>query len=80
MKQEILNEIKKRAETKKDGIYQYKGNYYGVYKNSVFAWSDYFGNIHEISYGFNVSKGKVERYDVKNILRGYLKQLKEIIN
>jgi len=25
MKQATLNEIKKRAETKKDGIYQYKG-------------------------------------------------------
>ena len=76
MKQDILNEMIERAKTKKDGIYQYKSNYYGIYNNSIFAYSNYLGEICERSFGFSVARGKVERYKIKEILRGYLKQLK----
>ena len=76
MKQQDLNQMIERAKTKKNGVYPYKTYYYYlVIDGQVSAWSDFLGEIHERSYGFNVSKGKAkDRFEAKEILKGYLKQ------
>jgi len=76
MKQEVLNKMREKALVKKDGVYSLENCKYLVYKKSVAAYADYFGNVRECVCGLSVSKGKVERYEVEKILRGYLKQLK----
>ena len=76
MKQEYLNQMIERAKTKKNGVYSYKTYYfYLVIDGQVSAWSDLLGEIHERSYGFNVSKGKAkDRFEARDILKSYLKQ------
>lgn len=78
MKQEDYNAIKERAKSKKDGVYTYKTyTHYLVVDGQLAGWSDLLGNVHECAYGFNVSKGKAkDRFEAKEILKGYLKQLK----
>jgi len=76
MKIDIYNQIREKAKTKKNGIYSYKTYTYIVVDNQLAGWCDYFGNIHELAYGFNVSKGKAkDRFEAKEILKSYLKQL-----
>lgn len=78
MKIEDYNAIRERAKTKKNGIYSYKGQQYTyiVVDNQLAGYCDYFGNLYELSYGFNISKGKAkDRFEAKEILKGYLKQL-----
>jgi hypothetical protein len=75
MKNEEQLEIMGRAKTKKDGIYSYRGYFYLVLNKQLSAYTDYFGNVIERSFGFNVDKGKVgNRFEGKKILAGYLKQ------
>lgn len=71
------NEMIKRAESKKDGVYAFKYNFYLVIDKQLAAYSDLLGNITERSYGFGVSKGKAkDRFEARDILKSYLKQFK----
>jgi len=75
MKVDEYNEIRKRAEKKKDGVYTYKMNFYLVYKNQLAGYCDFLGNVCECLYGFNVSKGKAkDRFEGRDQLKSYLKQ------
>lgn len=76
MKQELLNTMREKAKTKKDGVYSTKKHFYLVFKNQVAGYCDYFGNFYEIAYGFSITKGKAEgRYKGREILKSYLKKL-----
>lgn len=67
--------IREKAKTRKNGIYSHKSFSYIVIDNHLAGYCDYFGNIYELTSGFNVSKGKAkDRFEAKNILKGYLKQ------
>lgn len=71
------NKMREKAKTKKDGVYTCKGNFYMVYKNQLAAYCDYFGNVSECLYGFNVTKGKAkDRFEGRDLLKSYLKQYK----
>jgi hypothetical protein len=71
--------MRERAKTKKDGVYPFAGyNFYLVIDNQLAGYSDLFGNIYELASGFSVSKGKAkDRWEARDILKGYLKQFKE---
>ena len=75
MKIEIGNEIIEKSKTKKDGVYSYKGFKYAVKDNKFVLFADYFGNISQTAGNFNVSLGKVERYESIKELKRLLKNL-----
>lgn len=78
MKIEEHNEIRRRAETKKDGVYTYKRNFYLVYKNQLAGYCDYIGNVRECLFGFDVAKGRAkDRFEGRDLLKSYLKQYKK---
>lgn len=66
--------LAERAKIKNDGVYSYKGHLYAVKDNKFIAFSDYHGNCHQRMGAFNVSIGKVERYDRKRELLKWLKK------
>ena len=63
-----INILNNKAETRKDGVYSYKSNLWVVKDNKFVAFADYFGNCYQRFGSFNVSIGKVERYDRKQKL------------
>lgn len=75
---DVYNLMVEKAKTKKDGVYSLKGNYYLVVDKHLAGYSDYFGNVCEMAYGFSVSKGKAkDRWEARDVLKGYLKQFKK---
>lgn len=68
------NLLHERAKTKKDGVYSFSPYLYVVKDNNFIAFSDYNGNCHQRMGSFNVSIGKVERYDRKRELLKWLKK------
>ena len=58
-----------KAKDRKDGIYQYRGNYYVVKNNNFIAYANYFGEIFQIQCSFHVSLGKVDSYLRKEKLK-----------
>ena len=68
------NLLHEKAKTRKDGVYTFKGNLYVVKDNNFIAFSDYFGNCYQRMGSFNVSIGKVERYDRRKHLLKWLKK------
>ena len=74
---DIYNLMREKAKTKRNGVYALKGNFYLVVDKQLAGYTDYFGNVCECAYGFSVSKGKAkDRFEARDILKGYLKQLK----
>ena len=68
--------ISEKAKTKNNGVYTYNKNFYLVVNKRLAAYCDYFGNVCEVAYGFNVSKGKAkDRFEGRDVLKKYLKQL-----
>ena len=64
-----------KAKTKKNGVYSMKGNCYLVFNNQLKGFADYFGNVYEVVCGFGVDKGKSkDRFEARDVLKGYLKQ------
>ncbi len=68
-----INLLHKKAETRKDGVYSFKGNLWVVKDNKFVAFADYFGNCYQRYGSFNASIGKVERYDRKQKLTEWLR-------
>lgn len=64
--------LQDRAITRKDGVYSFKGYSWVVKNNKFIAFSDYYGNCYQRMGSFNVSIGKVERYDIKKKLKEWL--------
>lgn len=69
MKIDEHNVLIDKAKTRKDGVYTYRGYDFVVKNNNFIGYSDYFGNIYQISYSFHVSLGKVERLNRKDELK-----------
>ena len=67
------NLLNKKAETRKDAVYSFKGNYWVVKDNKFVAFADYFGNCYQRFGSFNASIGKVESYDRKQKLTEWLR-------
>lgn len=67
------NLLQVKAETRKDGVYSYKGNLWVVKDNKFVAFADCFGNCYQRFGSFNASIGKVERYDRKQKLTEWLR-------
>ncbi len=77
MRIDIYNQMREKAKTKKDGVYELKRNFYLVIDNQLAGYCDSIGNVYELASGFNVSKGKTkDRFDGRDILKSYLKQFK----
>jgi len=73
---DIYKTIKEKASIKKNGVYSYRKYFYLVVDEKLAGYSDYYGNICECAYGFNVSKGKAnDRFEARDILKKYLKQI-----
>jgi hypothetical protein len=73
---DIFEKIKEKAESKKNGVYSFKKHFYLVINKRIAGYSDYFGNVCECAYGFNVSKGKAkDRFEARDTLKKYLKQI-----
>lgn len=68
-----INFLNKKAETRKDGVYSYKGNLWVVKDRKFVAFADYFGNCYQRFGSFNASIGKVELYDRKQKLTEWLR-------
>jgi len=62
-----------KAKTRKDGVYSYQQYLYVVNDNGLIAFSDYHGNCYSCYGAFNVSIGKVERYNRRKELGKLLK-------
>ena len=73
---EIHIALIEKSKTKKNGVYSYKNNFYMVKDRRLAGYCDYFGNVFECVYGFNVSKGKAkDRFNGRDMLKKYLKEL-----
>ena len=73
---DIHKEIKEKCKTKNNGVFSHKKNFYIAFNNQLAGYCDYFGNVIECVYGFNVSKGKAkDRFDGRDVLKKYLKSL-----
>lgn len=73
----VYNQMREKAGTKKDGVYELKRNFYLVINKQVAGYCDFFGNVYELASGFSVSKGKAkDRFEGRDILKSYLKQFK----
>ena len=71
------NLLHKKAETRKNGVYSFKGNYWVVKDNKFVAFADYFGNCYQRFGSFNASIGNVESYNRKQKLTEWLYPTKE---
>lgn len=69
------NALCELAKYKKDGVYSYKGNLYAVKGHKFIAFANYYGEIFQRCYGFNVQLGKVVNYDRKKELQKLIKIL-----
>lgn len=67
------NLLHTKAETRKDGVYSFRGNLWVVKDNKFVAFADPYGNCYQRFGAFNASIGKVERYDRKQKLTEWLK-------
>lgn len=74
MEVSIMNILKEKAKTRKDGIYSYKGYMWVVRNNKFVAFADRFGNCYEVFGSFNVYMGKVKSYERKDRLKAWLKK------
>lgn len=74
MKVSIMNILKEKAKTRKDGIYSYKGYMWVVRNNKFVAFADRLGNCYEVFGSFTVSMGKVKSYERKDRLKDWLKK------
>jgi len=66
------NLLQDKAMTRKDGVYSFKSYLWVVKNNKFVAFSDYYGNCYQRAGAFNVSIGKVDRYDIKKKLKEWL--------
>ena len=69
-------EIRKRAETKKNGVFSFKGRYlYGVVdKQTAFLGDRVSGEVYQFSYGFCVSIGKINSYEMSKKMSSLVKE------
>ncbi len=67
------NLLHEKSKTKKDGVYCFSPYLYVVKDNNFIAFSDYHGNCHKRMGAFNVSIGKVERFDRRKELLKWLR-------
>jgi hypothetical protein len=70
---DVRNLLTEKAKTRKDGVYSYQTFLYAVKNNRMIAYSDYYGNINSCHGAFDMFAGKVDRYDRKKELTGYIK-------
>ena len=63
MNTDELNLLHKKAKTRKDGIYSFKGNYWVVKNNCFVVFADYYGDVYQRYGNFNVKICKIERRD-----------------
>jgi hypothetical protein len=66
---EERNLLTETAKEKKDGVYSKKPYKYAVRDGKLVAYGDYFGNINRCIGSFDMTIGKVERYNVINELK-----------
>jgi len=72
MREETLDRIIERAKSRKDGIFVLDCIHYAVKDGRVLFLND-FDEIFQLSHGFLVSLGKVDRYKVRKKLQELLK-------
>ena len=70
---EEIKILNNKAKNRKDGVYSFRGFIWVVKSNKFVAFSDYFGNCYQRFGSFNVSIGKVEKYNRKKKLKEWLK-------
>jgi hypothetical protein len=71
-----INLLQEKAKTRKDGVYSYKRNLYVVRDNNFIAFGNYFGECFQRFGNFNISIGKVNKYDLRKKLTQWLKEQK----
>jgi hypothetical protein len=68
------NLLHEKAKTKKDGVYQFRGNFYAVKDNKFIAFINPFGECLQRMGAFNISIGQIkEKYDRKKKLAEWLR-------
>ena len=67
IKQDLYDKIRKRARTRKNGVYSFQGFNYAV-RDGYIAFIEHYGQICQISHGVMVNLGKVERHQAKKEL------------
>ncbi len=74
---DVYNQMREKAATKKDGVYELKRNFYLVINNQLAGYCDFLGNVCELASGFSISKGRSrDRFEGRDILKSYLKQFR----
>lgn len=66
------NILHDKAKTRKDGVYSYRGYLYAVKNNRFVGFADAYGECYQRAGIFDVSIGKVERWDRKKELTKWL--------
>jgi hypothetical protein len=74
MKIDEINKLHEKANSRKDGVYSYNGNYWVVKNKSFVAYSDNFGNAYLRAGSFNVSIGQIEWRKAKETWKKWLKE------
>jgi len=67
------NLLQKKAETKKDGVYSFRGYLWVVKGKKFVAFADRSGNCYQRFGALNASVGKVESYNRKQKLSEWLR-------
>jgi hypothetical protein len=73
MSTDDINLLQEKAKLRNNGVYSFKEYSWVVKDNKFVAFSDYYGNCYQRMGAFNVSIGKVDRYDIKKKLKEWLK-------
>ncbi len=67
-----INILNQKAETKKNGVYSFRGNLWVVIDKKFVAYSDPCGNCYQRCGFFNYNIGKVESYKRKEELKKWM--------
>lgn len=71
---EEINLLQHKAQSRKDGVYSFKGCYWVVKNNNFIAFSEHNGECYQRMGSFNVQIGIVKRYQVKAHLTQWLRK------
>jgi hypothetical protein len=71
-----LNILHEKAKTRKDGVYNFRGNLWVVKSNQFIAYADLFGRCFQRMGAFNAVIGEVQSYQRKEALLKWLKSQK----
>ena len=70
---EEINILNEKAESRKNGVYSFRGYLWAVKDNKFVAFADYFGNCYQRFGLFNAFIGEVKRYDRKKKLTEWVR-------